>query len=1107
MGAIYEAVQEPFHRRVAVKTIRSDRRRLAAGARDRFLREQEVLARLHHTHIVPIHAGGEDGDLEYFAMPYIEGAALHHVVRSAKVHGTTKPSEETPSLAELAHGASQGSSVSGSRDASEETTPFETARSITQARSPAKLILSAKYLRSVTKVMADAGDALHHAHQAGVIHRDVKPSNIMVDKDEHCWVLDFGLAAYHASQNGQDRGDGPGGSVDGAASGIMGTPRYMAPEQFLERADARTDVWGLGMTLYELLTLRHAFATRAETEAGELPNTADSVGNLPRDLEAICLKALRKDPDQRYATAREFAFDLRRWLSNEPVHARRAHTLRRLALWSRRNPGWSAAAVLCLALLVAASAGAVVLEAARVAVAETKSKASDADAVAARQQTRERDRDLLMLRIQQTRLTAKKINWFRDLWTKVVEASAMRVDSALKEQAAASLAGLDGHTVKSFEFGATHVLYDPTGTRLLMGGVVRPNDIRHQPMPARIWNTTTQQLEVLSETSGGPIAFRDEIPVELNVDENGILVVKSLTSGDVVRSFEVPTGYKLNKNAAATISSDGALVGFGLDGPVDRSALAIWDARTGVLRQILPGRFESVSISPDNTFAAAGSQAGHVTVWSLIDGGEVARFEDGWNLVRCLSWGRNPMQPVDEKADIPNAGWLLAAGDSGGYVRVWDVRRKILRATCSGSPSDVNAVAFSPDEVSLASCGRDEIRLWDLWSSRLLLEVPFGSMQTSLAFTPDGRSLAVAGYPLFTKGEVALFDLDEGHGARTLRGLNGKVIKTVYSPDQTLVAALSIDWRVGIWERGTGRLLRMLEVPQGFFADSAGFAISTDNKRFAFSTGTEARLWSITTGRQERSWKLHPGLGDCVTFLGPDQVLLTRFETRQGDRMPGSGADPLKAPRVIRCYKLSDAGAVRPIAEIVGLALDVRQSELSADGHLLVVMGTGCSLDEKTGVPKIDENNRPHNAHRAIHVYDPQSAALLWSYTFPHSEIPNAGVGLDPTGRWLFVGYHVNDHDVAEIRNARTGAVLPEPITSPELGPDARLRMSERQTLFERGTAEPLVTLDPDSTRSGLGNGFSSDGRIFTFGTRDGAVLVFDLDKVQGKLAEVGLGW
>ena len=243
--------------------------------------------------------------------------------------------------------------------------------------------------------MADAGDALHHAHQAGVIHRDVKPSNIMVDTHEHCWVLDFGLAAYQAARNGEAHPDGPGGSTDGAASGVMGTPRYMAPEQFQEQADERTDVWGLGVTLYELLTLRPAFASRAQIESSEPPRPGEFVSNLPRDLEAICLKALRKDPEQRYTTAREFADDLRRWLAHEPVRARPAHTLRRLTLWSRRNPGWSTAAALTLALFLGAAGGGIALEAVRAAAAEAKSKAASCRrGQPPDRETRERDRDL-----------------------------------------------------------------------------------------------------------------------------------------------------------------------------------------------------------------------------------------------------------------------------------------------------------------------------------------------------------------------------------------------------------------------------------------------------------------------------------------------------------------------------------------------------------------------------------------------------------------------------------------------------------------------------------------------------------------------------------------
>src|SRR5262249_9122606 len=155
------------------------------------------------------------------------------------------------------------------------------------------------------------------------------------------------------------------------------------------------------------------------------------------------------------------------------------------------------------------------------------------------------------LRIQQIRLTPKRINWFRELWKKVVEAAELRPDAALQEQAAASLSGLDAHRVKSFEFGATQLLYDPTGRRLLMGGVVKAD--RREGLRARIWNTATQQLEVLERTAEGMIAFQDEVPVELIVDEKESLVVRSLGSGQVLRSFEVPRGSRLNKETAAAI--------------------------------------------------------------------------------------------------------------------------------------------------------------------------------------------------------------------------------------------------------------------------------------------------------------------------------------------------------------------------------------------------------------------------------------------------------------------------------------------------------------------------------------------------------------------------
>ena len=233
MGEIYEAIQEPLGRRVAVKL---QHRRLTGRLQDRFLREQKVLAQLHHTHIVPIHAAGLDGALRYFAMSYIDGATLHHVVRTAQLHDSSSHQNgnrvhgPTPSLAVLA-AAARSSMPSGNThdrngvrgDGQPKSSADPIAATPPDAKSsPAephtavettlphngKFVLSLEYFRSVARVMIDAAEALQHAHEAGIIHRDLKPSNLMVDTAEHCWVLDFGLAGYLKPQASGTAHDG-----------------------------------------------------------------------------------------------------------------------------------------------------------------------------------------------------------------------------------------------------------------------------------------------------------------------------------------------------------------------------------------------------------------------------------------------------------------------------------------------------------------------------------------------------------------------------------------------------------------------------------------------------------------------------------------------------------------------------------------------------------------------------------------------------------------------------------------------------------------------------------------------------------------------------------
>ena len=325
MGVVYEAVQGTLDRRVALKVLP-----FAAIADDRqlkrFKNEARAAATLHHNHIVPIHSVGADQGIHYYAMQFING----------------------PSVAEVISGlrSNHGNPPGGPNDnAAASATDLDTKREIQAAISTARSDSQKDYYRRVARWGEQAADALAHAHENGVLHRDIKPGNLLIDADGDLWITDFGLARLESDLTLTATGD------------VLGTLRYMAPEQALgERVlvDHRADIYALGATLYELLTLAPAITGDSRQELlkqltfGDPKRPRSHDQQIPVELETIVLKAMEQNPADRYGSAANLSKDLRCYLDDRPILARRPSLPTKAMKWAARHRGLVTATLISL---------------------------------------------------------------------------------------------------------------------------------------------------------------------------------------------------------------------------------------------------------------------------------------------------------------------------------------------------------------------------------------------------------------------------------------------------------------------------------------------------------------------------------------------------------------------------------------------------------------------------------------------------------------------------------------------------------------------------------------------------------------------------------------
>jgi WD40 repeat protein len=1079
MGVVYLARHTGLNRLVALKMLLSGAW-AAPAAIERIRGEAEAAAKLQHPHIVQIFEVGTQDGLPYLALEYLDGGTL-----AQRLAGTPQPPREAARLVE------------------------------------------------------SLAQAVQHAHENGVIHRDLKPSNVLISSQHPVangeWeadglgtpcpslvaltpkIADFGLAK-----------DLDASTALTASGAIVGTASYMAPEQAAgkgKEVGPQADVYALGAILYELLTGRPPFKGQALVDTLEQVRHDEPVPprrlqpRVPRDLETICLKCLRKEPAARYASARALAEDLRRFVEGELIRARPVGRAERLWKGARRRPARAllialGVASMPLLFLLAWYMDRKVSEARSQTALEEQSHQAEERIAAAKELAATRQRELLMHELQQLRVKDPKAGWSDKAWALIGQAAEVGRDLRLRNQAADSLEGLDARLVHTVEQpGIVSVAFDRTGERLLFGNCdpAGAHWTGRDSLPAPVLYPLTlvkseqwadQATPLAKPLPCKPFAVRaDGTPLHLEVQrhEGGwLLRLWDVAAGQVLGNFS-SNPVRAEALQAVTLSPDGVYLGAAALLPGGQGVITVWDTLSG--RQLFqaPRRATELCFSPDHQLLAAGDDNGEIRLWSLPKGFELPKLAEERTRIYALAFGPDPRQRAVQEKPALRCPWLLAAGHAGGTVAVWDLETQTPRSYCRDSDRDIYALAFSPDGALLASAGRIPARLWDVATGRLLLKWSERNLMTGLAFSPDGRHLAVSFLPIYSQhGGLEVWELQNNRGLQALHGLSGSLARLCISRDGAFVAGLAHNWQAAVWDLRTGRLCRVFDTPQGYQASNAALALSPDGKRFAFCAGTQARLWDVASGKELGVWQLPPGLVDQLAFHPSGDLLLFRAETQDGKRYPLSDAPYDRFPRVCRLRNLLGPDQARLLVEVKDLNATVFFSGASGDGKYFAVQGM---------------QDGPGGKRFLLKVLD-GGGKELWSRQV---SMGNAGgrLVIDPSEEVLAHAESSAVEGFGRTRLVRTSTGAEHgscPTLPAALGPQAQfwvgqdLNTGRGYAVYRTGEQEPLIVFGTDTPVVEEVR-VNRAGTHLVWGNTDGTVIVCDLEQVRGRLDEVGLGW